>query len=280
MTDNRDPLNTVDRLLLTGKEYDSRANHLRKRVKIYILTFQKKIIEEEAACTGTPDINTNYVSKRERVPVVEREAPPRDFDKELKERRKQHPPAESDQKECTFNPNINKKSKNSNRNVDDLLKWGDEKRFKLANRRLVRLNDSDMKNTFAPGIDDRSRKIAGRRHGEVHDRLIQCGKDRRKKVKNMLKAEKDKMFAPKISAKSRELANGMRDDDLLKIDNGKTTNLDFWEALPKGAKSLTLKTRGVPCTNDEDKCMIYRCGAEDEFIKNWNRNPKGKTNPQ
>lgn len=34
MTDNRDPLDTVDRLLLTGKEYDQRTNHLRKKVRI------------------------------------------------------------------------------------------------------------------------------------------------------------------------------------------------------------------------------------------------------
>lgn len=137
-----------------------------------------------------------------------------------------------------------------------------------------------MKNTFAPDIDDRSRKLAGRRKGEIHDRLIQCGKDRNKKVKNMLKAENERMFAPKISDKSRKLAEGLKDEDLTKLDNGQTNNLDFWEAVPKGAGKLTLKTKPKPCTNDEEKYMIYRCGAEDEFTKSWDRNPKGKNDVQ
>lgn len=160
-----------------------------------------------------------------------------------------------------------------------MLKWGDDKRFKLANQRLSRLNHSDMKNTFTPELDDRSRKLAGKRKGEVHDRLIQCGKDTNKKKKDLLKAENKNLFNPKISEKSRKLANGLREDDLIKLDNGQTVNLDFWEAIPTGAGSLTLKSKPRQCTNDDQKMMIYRCGAEDEFIKNYDKSPKGKKDP-
>lgn len=238
--------------------------------------FFQKILEEEAACTGRPDISSNYVSNRDRIPVAERDLPTRDFDKELRERRLTNPTRADEEAQCTFNPEINRKSNRTNRDVDDLLRWGDEKRLKMASRRMARFADDNAQNTFTPEIDGKSRKMARGRNGQVEDRLIQSGLDRNKKVESMISAENKNMFRPKISDKSRQLARGKQDDNLCKLDNGKTNNLDFYEAIPKSAGQATLRRKPGQCTHDEQLHMIYRCGAEDEFHKQFKRSPNAR----
>lgn len=228
-------------------------------------------MEQEAAYTGRPDISSNYVSKRDRVPVAERELPTRDFDREVKERRLTNPTRADEEAECTFNPVTNKRGKGGNRDVDDLLRWGDQKRLKMMSKRLERYADENSHNTFTPEIDGRSRKMAGRRNGQVEDRLLQSGLDKNKKMESKIAAENKAMFRPKISDKSRELARGKKDQNLYKLDNGKTNNLDFWEAIPTSAGKGTLLKKPAACTNDEQLEMIYRCGAEDEFHKQFKR---------
>jgi hypothetical protein len=61
------------------------------------------------------------------------------------------------------------------------------------------------------------------------------------------------MFKPQISMKSRELAAGIRPDELVKKDNGKTTNVDFWEAVPEGRGDGTLYCKSLKIKRDKAK---------------------------
>jgi hypothetical protein len=145
---------------------------------------------------------------------------------------------------CTFQPDINESEKKLARSVDDLLKWGDEKRLKLATNRLARMEENLY--PFKPKIDKKSNWMSSRRKGDVSDRLIQCGIEKKKKI-NRLKKEYEKgMFSPRINRKSRKLAsNKPTSDHLVKKDNGKTNNLDFYHAVPKGASGLNLSHRSL-----------------------------------
>lgn len=98
---------------------------------------------------------------------------------------------------------------------------------------------------YAPELDYNSVRLAGNREGAVEDRLIKSGNDYSKKLKNTLKKEKQEMFNPWISNKSRELAAGFRPDELVKKDNGQTVNVDFWEAIPDGRGDGTLYCKSL-----------------------------------
>lgn len=53
------------------------------------------------------------------------------------------------------------------------------------------------------------------------------------------------MFSPSIGKKSRQLAEKIGEQTLVKQDNGKTANLDFFYAIPKDASKDTLYKQGV-----------------------------------
>lgn len=202
-----------------------------------------------------PDVDGNYDLQRPWVHPKDRELPGENFDKDLQDQRDQNPNRFKDGfADCTFDPNTNPTlKKHADRNYEDLLKWGDEKKYKQANSRLQKLNKDQ--HSFAPEIDYHSVRLAGKRDGNVEDRLMKSGKDYNKKLKNQIKQEHGNMFNPAIGFKSRELAAGFRPDELVKSDNGKTVNVDFWEAVPDGrgdgnlyCKSLKSKREKLKAT--------------------------------
>lgn len=69
---------------------------------------------------------------------------------------------------------------------------------------------------------------------------MQSGRSRDKKLALTLKQERNQMFSPSIGKKSRQLAEKMGEQILVKQDNGKTANLDFFYAIPKDASRDTL----------------------------------------
>jgi len=215
-------------------------------------------LDEEKTMQDRPNIASNFKPKRDRIPVVDREVENPNFDDVLQERRTQDPNRFRDSLvDCTFNPKTNKKRNPDNRGVDDLLKWGDDKRFKLANMRLSQLTKDENLLTFAPEIDGKSKRMAGKRNGNVEDRLIQSGLDTTAKKSNQFKIEQKEMFVPKISENSKKILAGRFPDELRKLDNGQTVNLDFWEAIPPGVRNATLTSKGK-----EKKVRIRRAEKE------------------
>ena len=223
------------------------------------------------------------------MPLLDRDDIPENYDQKLKELRRMHPDRYKHAlKDCTFSPNINPRSKAEDRTVDDLLSWGKDRQFKLAN---ARLNELDLgQQTFTPEIDPNSRRLAGIRDGEVEDRLMNSGIDRAQRLKDKSRDEKLRMFHPKISDNSRKLAAGLRlTDDLRKIDNGQTINLDFWEALPPGVKNgdqLLLRPPknakiGKVRRRDADKSRSRSMNARSGAGRSKSRNARNKDfNPE
>lgn len=127
---------------------------------------------------------------------MEREQPEKDFDQALQDIRESNPKRFDDgYKHCTFDPSINPVSEqNQARTYNDLLKWGDEKRLKLANRRMQDLEEDS--HPFKPEINYNSVKMVGNRSGNVEDRLLKSGKQYEEKLENRLKIEEKEMFRP------------------------------------------------------------------------------------
>lgn len=192
-----------------------------------------------------PELNGNYELVRPWIHPKDRDLPKSNFDNDIQAMREANPSRFKDGlDECTFGPQTNRTpEKFKERNYDDLLAWGDEKRFKHANARLGELNKDHFDHT--PELDYNSVRIVGDRDGAVEDRLLKSGKDYSSNVDRKLKLEKDNMFSPAINQKSRELAAGFRPDELVKKDNGKTVNVDFWEAIPGERGDGTLYCRSL-----------------------------------
>lgn len=190
-------------------------------------------MEEQSELRNVPQINKNYQSKTDKdwVPIHERIPPTKDFDNVLLKRRQGKPQDNDghDDTECTFQPNFVSNNRGKSRSVDDLLKWGDDKMFKLANMRLGKLKGTE--HTFKPDIDKNSKKMAGKRKGNVEDRLMEAGKNVAAKRDKKLELYQKRMFRPRINLNSKQILNKMN-DELYKKDNGQTENLDFWEAVP------------------------------------------------
>lgn len=179
-----------------------------------------------------PELNGKYGLQRPWVHPKDRELPTSNFDHDIQAMREANPTRfREGMDQCTFGPELNiTPEKFADRNFEDLLAWGDEKRFKQANNRLGELHKDHFDHT--PELDYNSVRIVGDRDGAVEDRLLKSGRDYSSNLEKRLKDEKGNMFNPAISTKSRELAAGFRPDELVKKDNGKTPNLDFWEAFP------------------------------------------------
>lgn len=182
--------------------------------------------------TQGPKINKDYKFKddKPRVPVHERDQELQDYDNMLQRRRLGRPRGDDeDDDECRFQPQFVSKSRSKGRSVDDLLRWGEDKRFKLANQRLNKLDGED--HSFKPSIDKNSKMLAGKRNGTVEDRLIEAGKNKAAKREKEQELYQKQMFRPRINLNSKKILNDMN-DELYKKDNGNTENLDFYEAVP------------------------------------------------
>jgi len=102
-------------------------------------------LEEQAEMRNVPKINSDFQSKskRPRIPVHERPIPTTDFDDLLGKQRKIRPSMAEDEEDlCTFQPELTAKNGLGRRSVDDLLKWGTDKRFKM----IAPFNQISMRN--------------------------------------------------------------------------------------------------------------------------------------
>lgn len=188
-------------------------------------------MEEQSELRNCPKINKDYpIDEENWIPIHERLPKPKDYDNILLKRRQGNPQKdENEDSECTFKPNFVSNNRNKSRSVDDLLKWGDDKLFKIANMRLGKLKGTE--HTYQPNIDKNSKKMAGKRKGAVEDRLLEAGKNVSAKNDKKRESYQKKMFRPRINLNSKRILNKMN-DELFKKDNGQTENLDFYEAVP------------------------------------------------
>ena len=199
--------------------------------------------------TFNPQTNP-YKLKKPRIPVHQRESANKDFDQELGQYRKQNPKEFNEMDDCTFRPKINKK-RGGSRSVDDLLNWGERRNHGLIHKRMKSRMKGEEE-TFSPELNNKSRKMMkGKRNGPVHDRLMGCGEEARKKRKKKIRDERSRMFSPKMGKRTRQIVaeiEGHVIPDMRKKDNGKTKNIDFYEIVPKGYAQATLSARGTnPC---------------------------------
>lgn len=184
----------------------------------------------------------DYNLDSDRTPVHLRYYEDKPYDELLQKKRIGDSEKSKDLKECTFTPRINQRSGRSGvRNVeDDLLAWGHGKQLKQTTARLNSMLDGQY--SFSPNINPKSRKLVGRRNGPVHNRLMEAGTSRDEKIQSKLQQENENMFRPEIGDKSRQLAKRKHDIQLVKLNNGKTQNLDFYYAVP-GSPSKNSKKR-------------------------------------
>ena len=128
---------------------------------------------------------TDYPLSSRRTPVHLRDPNQEDFDQTLRDKRNADPSRYIDEmKHCTFSPNLNSRSKSrGRRNEQDLLNWGQEKRFKQTNARLKSMMGDQC--SFSPNINARSRQLAGQRYGPVHKRLHNAGADTNEKLEQL-----------------------------------------------------------------------------------------------
>lgn len=183
-------------------------------------------------------INKDYISKsgKPRIPVHERPIPTTDFDDLIGKQRKIRPKmAEDEEDDWSFKPELTSKNNIGRRSVDDLLSWGIDKRFKLANQRLAKLQGNEC--SFKPVIDEKSKKMAGKRKGRVHNRLLKAGKNLNEKLEGLKASQEKGMFRPQINLNSKKMLLN-KNENLYKKDNGDTWNLDFWEALPVSSRNF------------------------------------------
>lgn len=115
--------------------------------------------------------------------------------------------------------------------------------------------------TFSPILNSNSRNMVGDREGQVHQRLLESGVSRDKKLKKKIKEEEKLLFSPMISHKSRELAEGLKNQMLVKLDNGQSQNLDFYYAIPNGASKASLYKQASGTIESPSK----RMGAYDSY---------------
>lgn len=234
---------------------------------------QKQIQDEMAQMRDKPTI-TEYDLKEGRTPIHLRDSQRKSYDQMIKDMRDSNPDRYINQlQECTFSPAINHGRGNQvgDRGVDDLLNWGQEKIFKQTTARMNAQTREQC--SFSPNINERSKRLIGQRNGEVHDRLMQSGKSRDKKLAQTLKLEKNQMFSPSIGKKSRQLADKIGEQTLVKQDNGQTANLDFFYAIPKDASKDTLYKRGL----SQDRLLGQNVDRHAERCDNFQ--PAQKTLP-
>jgi hypothetical protein len=79
------------------------------------------------------------------------------------------------------------------------------------------------------------------RNGDVENRLLESGIEIQKNKLMLEKKLSQGFFRPQICSKSREIASGIKKNDLGKVQNGKTEKLDFWKVIPTNMPQLTLK---------------------------------------
>lgn len=149
--------------------------------------------------------------------------------------------SEEDYDDCSFKPKITKSANEVDRSVDDLLRWGDEKRIKLASRRLSKLQEAP---SFTPEISRKSKILTKDRKGELYDRLMRCADKKNEKIEEIRREYDRKFFKPQICENSRIIAAGEKPVNLHKIDNGRTENLDFYQAEPVGHSKSDIRLAG------------------------------------
>lgn len=119
-------------------------------------------------------------------------------------------------KECTFKPNINKHNVPA-RSVDDLIEWGKLKHHRMLETK-IQINCFDP-NNFQPFVNPNSKKITGRRKGNIEDRLLKRGEENKETLKKKREDATKGLFQPLINEKSKLLAgkkNRGGDEEFLK----------------------------------------------------------------
>lgn len=171
-----------------------------------------------------------------RTPIHERIVVEEDYDEMLSKQRKNRPKKnEFLEEEHTFEPRLGGLGNEENdkkRTVEDLLQWGTEKRVKLANQRLRKMEGNLY--TFQPEIDEKSKKMIrgkSRQNVKVEDRLISAGLNRKTKLDELIIQEEKMMFKPDINYNSKQLLK--KKDEVFKVDNGALLGVDFYKAVPK-----------------------------------------------
>lgn len=137
--------------------------------------------------------------------------------------------------EYKFEPHLiaqNEELNSKRRTVDDLLQWGTEKRVKLANQRLRKMEGKLY--SFQPEIDKKSKEMTknfSKSNVKVEDRLLTAGANRELKLTELKLKEEKKMFRPDINENSKKLLK--KKDEVFKVDNGTLLGVDFYKAVPK-----------------------------------------------
>lgn len=198
---------------------------------------KKKFLDECKEVQDRPKITSHPLHDQPSVPIHLRKTPQKTYDESISKYRENNPsPTPDPFNECTFKPELSKTAGKlkQGRNVDDLLQWNEDKRFKLENQRLNHdhLNEDF---TFQPKIDKKSEQMLKDRKGSVDNRLFNKSKLKQDKLAQLKQDVEKGWFQPQINQESIRLLKE-KGQDYVKQDNGKTQNIDFWETVVRGSK--------------------------------------------
>jgi len=102
---------------------------------------------------------------------------------------------------CTFQPNLTKKARNKERDVEDLMLYGEIKKQRLHQRRQYLQDLQDRELTFKPHVNRKSEKLVARMQKE--GRLRPTGGRRGYTGTNEDPGHGEDTFAPKINKRSK-----------------------------------------------------------------------------
>lgn len=187
-----------------------------------------------------PLIN-HYTFTKERLPIHERRPEAENFDLTMDQLRKQKQsqmkPEDSKSQEKQLQKSTNKTQGGfevGRRSIDDLLQWGDDRRFKLANQRLKKFEGASF--SFQPEIDQKSQRIVSEiSRVPVENRLLVAGQKKEERIKELYNKLQGDLFKPDINLNSKQILKNRKQEDLVARDIGKTKNVNYFEALPRCA---------------------------------------------
>jgi hypothetical protein len=194
-----------------------------------VIAARKKQLEEEMEAMKNADSDEDFDDGDNRNPFEDSDDPyddEYDYDTDEEEREAE------ELKECTFKPNINKTNIPA-RTVDDLIEWGKQKHHRMLETK-IKINCFDP-NDFNPKVNQKSKKLAGKRRGKIEDRLLKLGEEKKRKMRKKRKEATKGMFNPIIGNKSKEIVEKKKhgeEERLKKHITGQSGRTDYFKTVP------------------------------------------------
>ena len=207
-----------------------------------------KHMSEAAELKEKPDINKNYKLKKKYVHPSRRKLKRKDDDLEFDDNDTLSlygEEEEEEEEESGFvSPEEPRRTlKEQQDQVNHMMRWQSDKEYKIASQRLAILNQGET-HTYKPQILEKSKELAQRSNSKkpIHERLLEAGKAKNKKLQKIVKNENSRYFKPRINDNSRRINRNKS----MKPKKNKITNLEFWDAYENSKNNPKRRDLSMP----------------------------------